>query len=156
MQDGGVLEYNIKIATEGDTRKDEKMGASQCVMRILASIQYSTCEGAFILILQMGCNIAWHGKLEHKYKPFAQTSIMQPKNDLINLKAYQYAPNYQRIVQQTIKKRRTMKHLGNSNKSVYIIEWHRNMITTKTKKKNKELTKQCEPTAIHVHCDTSF
>ena len=44
----------------------------------------------------------------------------------------------------------TMNHPDRSHRSIYIIEWHRNMIKEK-QRKNKSLTKQCEPIAILVH-----
>ena len=43
-----------------------------------------------------------------------------------------------------------MNHPDHSHRSVYIIEWHRNMIKEK-QTKNKSLTKEHDPKTILVH-----
>ena len=62
---------------------------------------------------------------------------MQTKNDLIDLKAYRHALDYQRDIQETKNKRKTMNCLGHAHKSIYIIEWHKNMAQPKSKQKIK-------------------
>ena len=60
---------------------------------------------------------------------------MQTENDLIHPKAYRHATDYQKDIREIVNKKNTMNHPSHSHNLVYIIERHRNMITTKIKKK---------------------